>query len=254
MSEAPIRIGIIGGSGLYKMPELTNIEERKIDTPFGSPSDDIIIGTLDGVRVAFVPRHGRGHVLMPTEVPYCANIYALKSLGVERVVSVSACGSLREDYRPGDIVIPDQLYDNTKDDRRRRTFFGDGLVAHVPGGDWAALDLREEGYDRHAIPSGLTVEGDVGVAAQVYAVPVVTMVLQDDPAPILLSYLDVVVQGYLREFGEAGAHDFFATTDGWETPVLDDRSAPRYPRAQVLTPGETAFVDAKLAEYRVRVV
>lgn len=143
MSEAPIRIGIIGGSGLYKMPELTNIEERKIDTPFGSPSDDIIIGTLDGVRVAFVPRHGRGHVLMPTEVPYCANIYALKSLGVERVVSVSACGSLREDYRPGDIVIPDQLYDNTKDDRRRRTFFGDGLVAHVSTADPFCAGLSE---------------------------------------------------------------------------------------------------------------
>ena len=129
----------------------------------------------------------------------------------------------------------------------------DGLVAHVPGGDWAALDLREEGYDRHAIPSGLTVEADVPMAAQVYAVPVLTIEVQDDPAPILMSYLDVVVQGYLREFGEAGAHDFFATTDGWETPVLDDRSAPRYPRAQVLTSGETAFVDAKLREYRVRV-
>ncbi|MCA2012429.1 gamma-glutamylcyclotransferase [Cereibacter sphaeroides] len=130
----------------------------------------------------------------------------------------------------------------------------DGLVAHVPGGDWAALDLREEGYDRHAIPSGLVVEGDPVLAAQVYAVPVRTMVIQDDPAPILMSYLDVVIQGYLREFGEQGAHDFFATTDGWDTPVLDDRAAPRYPRAQVLTPEETAFVDAKLAEYRVTVI
>ncbi|PWE29638.1 gamma-glutamylcyclotransferase [Pararhodobacter marinus] len=130
----------------------------------------------------------------------------------------------------------------------------DGLVAHVPGGDWAALDLREEGYDRHAIPSGLVVEGDPALAAQVYAVPVVSMVVQDDPAPILLSYLDVVVQGYLREFGEVGAHDFFATTDGWDTPVLDDRAAPRYPRAQVLTGSETAFVDARLTEYGVRVV
>ncbi len=89
----------------------------------------------------------------------------------------------------------------------------------MPGGDWAALDLREEGYDRHAIPSGLVVEGDVPVAAQVYAVPVLSMQVQDDPAPILLSYLDVVVQGYLREFGEAGARDFFATTDGWDTVI-----------------------------------
>ena len=129
----------------------------------------------------------------------------------------------------------------------------DGLVAHVPGGDWAALDLREEGYDRHAIPSGLVVEGDVPVAAQVYAVPVLSMQVQDDPAPILLSYLDVVVQGYLREFGEAGARDFFATTDGWETPVRNDRHRPRYPRHQVLTAAEQAFVDAMLVEIGARV-
>jgi len=130
----------------------------------------------------------------------------------------------------------------------------DGLVAHVPGGDWAALDLREDGYDRHAIASGLTVEADVPLAAQVYAVPVRNMVTQEDPAPILLSYLDVVLQGYLREFGEQGGHAFFATTDGWDTPVLDDRAEPRYPRHQVLTAEETAFVDARLLEYRVRVV
>ncbi len=130
MSEDPIRIGVIGGSGLYKMPQLTDIEERQIDTPFGSPSDSIMIGTLNGVRVAFIPRHGRGHVHLPTEVPYRANIYALKTLGVENVIAVSACGSLREDYAPGHIVVPDQLYDNTKD-KRGRTFFGEGLVAHV---------------------------------------------------------------------------------------------------------------------------
>ena len=130
----------------------------------------------------------------------------------------------------------------------------DGLVAHVPGGDWAALDLREEGYGRHAILSGLTVEGDPALAAQVYAVPVLSMEVQDDPAPILMSYLDVVIQGYLREFGVQGAHDFFATTDGWDTPVLNDRAEPRYPRAQVLTPEETAFVDAKLVDYGCRVI
>lgn len=130
MSEETIRIGIIGGSGLYKMAELGDIEERQVETPFGSPSDAIIIGTLRGVRVAFIPRHGRAHILLPTEVPYRANIYALKSLGVEQVLSVSACGSLREDYAPGDIVIPDQLFDHTKSERGR-TFFGDGLVAHI---------------------------------------------------------------------------------------------------------------------------
>lgn len=130
----------------------------------------------------------------------------------------------------------------------------DGLVAHVPGGDWAALDLREEGYDRHAVLSGLTVEEEVPVAAQVYAVPVVNMKRQDDPAPILMSYLDVVIQGYLREFGERGGHEFFATTDGWEVPVVDDRAAPRYPRHQVLRADERAFVDARIVEYGVRVV
>lgn len=130
----------------------------------------------------------------------------------------------------------------------------DGLVALVPGGDWVALDLREEGYDRDPLSAGLTVEGDHPVAAQIYAVPPASMVTQANPAPILLSYLDVVVQGYLREFGEQGAHDFFATTDGWDTPVLNDRAAPRYPRAQVLTGDERAFVDARIADYGVRVI
>ena len=130
----------------------------------------------------------------------------------------------------------------------------DGLVALVPGADWAALDLREEGYDRHPIAGGLTVEGDVPVAAQVYAVAPETMVQQPDPAPILMSYLDVVVQGYLREFGEAGARDFFATTDGWDTPVLNDRAQPRYPRTQVLTGDERALVDALLEGVGGRVI
>ena len=131
MSETPIRIGVIGGSGLYQMEGLTDAEERHISTPFGDPSDAviIIIGTLEGVRVAFVARHGRGHRIMPTEVNYRANIFALKSLGVEQVISVSACGSLREHLHPGEIVIPNQLFDFTK--KREYTFFGDGLVAHI---------------------------------------------------------------------------------------------------------------------------
>ena len=129
MSETPIRIGVIGGSGLYQMEGLTDVEERHISTPFGDPSDAVTIGTLEGVRVAFVARHGRGHRIMPTEVNYRANIFALKSLGVEQVISVSACGSLREHLHPGEIVIPNQLFDFTK--KREYTFFGDGLVAHV---------------------------------------------------------------------------------------------------------------------------
>jgi 5'-methylthioadenosine phosphorylase len=129
MIENPIRIGVIGGSGLYQMEGLTDVEERHVTTPFGDPSDAVVIGTLEGVRVAFVARHGRGHRIMPTEVPYRANIYALKSLGVEQVISISACGSLREHLHPGQIVIPDQLFDFTK--KRTYTFFGDGLVAHI---------------------------------------------------------------------------------------------------------------------------
>jgi len=125
----PIRIGIIGGSGLYEMNDLTDVEERCVSTPFGDPSDSLLIGTLAGVRVAFIARHGRGHHIMPTEVNYRANIFALKSLGVEQVIGVSACGSLREHLHPGEVVIPDQLFDFTK--RRAGTFFGEGLVAHI---------------------------------------------------------------------------------------------------------------------------
>jgi 5'-methylthioadenosine phosphorylase len=125
----PVRIAVIGGSGLYQMEGLTEVEERRVSTPFGDPSDALIMGTLAGVRVAFVPRHGRGHRLTPSEVPYRANIYALKSLGVEHVISVSACGSLREHLHPGEVVIPHQVVDFTK--KREMSFFGRGLVAHI---------------------------------------------------------------------------------------------------------------------------
>jgi 5'-methylthioadenosine phosphorylase len=125
----PISIGIIGGSGLYQMEGLTEVEECRISTPFGDPSDAVIVGTLEGVRVAFIARHGRGHRIMPTEVNSRANIYALKTLGVEQVISISACGSLREHLHPGEIVIPDQIFDFTK--KRVYTFFGNGLVAHI---------------------------------------------------------------------------------------------------------------------------
>ena len=125
------RIGIIGGSGLYQMPELTDVDEIQLQTPFGNPSDAFIVGTLEGERVAFLPRHGRGHRFTPTEVPFRANIYAMKLLGVERILSASAVGSLQEKYAPLDMVIPDQFFDRTRGRVRESTFFGDGIVAHI---------------------------------------------------------------------------------------------------------------------------
>src|SRR5690349_18837021 len=127
-----VKIGIIGGSGLYQMPELTDITEVEVDTPFGKPSDAFIIGTLEGARVAFLPRHGRGHKLTPTELPFRANIYAMKLLGVDYILSVSAVGSLREDYAPTDFCIPDQFFDRTRARAHESTFFSDGIVAHIP--------------------------------------------------------------------------------------------------------------------------
>lgn len=127
MHEA--RVGIIGGSGLYNVEGMTEMRKVKVSTPFGEPSDAIILGSLEGVRVAFLPRHGEGHRISPGELPAKANIYALKSLGVERIISVSAVGSLREEIEPLDIVIPDQLIDATKG--RASTFFSDGIVGHV---------------------------------------------------------------------------------------------------------------------------
>ena len=125
------KIGIIGGSGLYQMPELTDVEEMEVQTPFGNPSDKFILGTLAGERVAFLPRHGIGHRFTPTEVPFRANIYGMKLLGVERILSASAVGSLQEKYAPLDMVIPDQFFDRTRGRVRESTFFGEGLVAHV---------------------------------------------------------------------------------------------------------------------------
>ena len=123
-------IGVIGGSGLYEMDGLEQVEQLQLQTPFGDPSDSFITGVLNGVRMAFLPRHGRGHRYLPSEVNYRANIYAMKSLGVERIISVSAVGSLKEAIAPGQIVIPDQFIDRTRG-IRRDTFFGDGIVAHA---------------------------------------------------------------------------------------------------------------------------
>lgn len=126
----PIPNAVIGGSGLYNLEGLTNIQELDIDTPFGKPSDAIVVGELGNIRVAFLPRHGRGHRISPTELPVRANIWALKSLGVRRIIASSACGSLREDIAPRDIVIPDQLFDRTRY-RAPCTFFDGGIVAHI---------------------------------------------------------------------------------------------------------------------------
>jgi 5'-methylthioadenosine phosphorylase len=141
-----VQIGVIGGSGLYNMPEITDKSSYNIDTPFGKPSADVVIGTLRGKRVAFIPRHGVGHIYTPSTVPYRANLYALKTLGVRFVIAVNACGSLREDYAPGDIVIPDQLYDYTRADRGR-TFFDTGMVAHIGVADPLTPQLSDHLYE-----------------------------------------------------------------------------------------------------------
>jgi len=125
------KTGIIGGSGLYQMPELMDVEEVRVETPFGDPSDAFIVGTLEEERVAFLPRHGRGHRFSPTELPFRANIYGMKMLGVERILSASAVGSLQEQYAPLDMVIPDQFFDRTRARAGESTFFGEGIVAHV---------------------------------------------------------------------------------------------------------------------------
>jgi 5'-methylthioadenosine phosphorylase len=143
MHEA--RVGIIGGSGLYKIEGLTGIEKVMVDTPFGQPSNAIVLGSVEGVKVAFLPRHGEGHRISPSELPAKANIYALKSLGVERIISVSAVGSLKEDIRPLDIVIPDQLIDVTKG--RAGTFFTDGIVGHVSLAEPFCPVLSELSFD-----------------------------------------------------------------------------------------------------------
>jgi 5'-methylthioadenosine phosphorylase len=160
-----VTLAIIGGSGLYAMPGLKQTREYNINTPFGKTSAPIVVGTLEGIRVAFLARHGIGHHITPSEVPYRANIYALKSLRVQRIVSISACGSLKEELAPGHIVIPDQIYDNTHG--RARSFFGDGLVAHISVADPFCADtsnqlesaVRAAGGVLHRGGTFITIEG-----------------------------------------------------------------------------------------------
>ncbi|HXF94016.1 MAG TPA: S-methyl-5'-thioadenosine phosphorylase [Nitrospiraceae bacterium] len=152
-------LGIIGGSGLYEMDGLSQVRRATVRTPFGRPSDDVVLGTLDGVRVAFLSRHGRGHRSNPSEINYRANIYALKSLGVRRVISISAVGSMKEAIKPGEVVLPDQFIDLTR--RRASTFFEGGLVAHVAFGDPVCRSLARS-LSKAAHEAGATVhEGGV---------------------------------------------------------------------------------------------
>jgi 5'-methylthioadenosine phosphorylase len=153
-------IGIIGGSGLYSMPGLTNIREQRITTPFGEPSDAFVLGELSGRKVAFLSRHGRGHLLLPSELNFRANIYAMKTLGVERILSVSAVGSLKEEHKPTDFVIPDQFIDRTF--HRESTFFGHGIVGHIAFGDPVC------GVVGKAIAAGCESVGVVGKSGGTY--------------------------------------------------------------------------------------
>ncbi|HEY4744744.1 MAG TPA: S-methyl-5'-thioadenosine phosphorylase [Desulfuromonadaceae bacterium] len=148
-------IGVIGGSGLYEMEGLEDIRRVRVETPFGEPSDEYVTGVLNGVAMVFLPRHGRGHRLLPSEVNYCANIYGMKRLGVERIISVSAVGSLKEAIEPGHIVIPDQFIDRTKG-IRRDTFFGNGIVAHAGFADPVCHPLSET-LHHAALKAGATV-------------------------------------------------------------------------------------------------
>ena len=163
--NAPV-VGVIGGSGLYEIEGLTDVEEVIMDTPFGAPSDAFITGTLFGIKMVFLPRHGRGHRFLPSEVNYRANIFGMKKLGVTRIISVSAVGSMKEHIVPGDIVIPDQFFDRTQG-RRASTFFGQGIVGHVQFADPVCADLasileksaREIGSTVHAGGTYICIEG-----------------------------------------------------------------------------------------------
>jgi len=165
VAEQQARVAVIGGSGFYEMEGLTDVQKLRIDTPFGPPSDFIMLGNLDGERVAFLPRHGIGHRLLPSDVPARANIYALKTLGVEFLISVSAVGSLREDIEPLHMVVPDQLIDRTRG--RPSTFFGEGLVAHVSFADPFCQELtgllasttRQAGAEVHRGGTYVVIEG-----------------------------------------------------------------------------------------------
>jgi 5'-methylthioadenosine phosphorylase len=159
------RIGVIGGTGLYDIEGMTNVKEVYVDTPFGDPSDTIFLGKLNGVALAFLPRHGRGHRILPGDIPTRANIYAFKSLGVERIIGVNSCGSFKEELAPGHLLVPDQFIDRTR--RRSTTFFGEGVVAHISLAEPFCPELskvlsscaREAGAQVHSGGTYLAMEG-----------------------------------------------------------------------------------------------
>ncbi len=160
MSEPTL--GVIGGSGLYELPGLEDVERLRVRTPFGEPSDEIVVGRLGGTRLAFLPRHGRGHRLLPSELPFRANLCALKTLGAEWVVAVSAVGSLREEIAPGHVVVPDQFIDRTRGRTEESTFFGNGVVAHVQFADPFCTPLS------HALGGAARAQGATVHAGGVY--------------------------------------------------------------------------------------
>ncbi|HEV2274879.1 MAG TPA: S-methyl-5'-thioadenosine phosphorylase [Acidobacteriaceae bacterium] len=157
-------IGIIGGSGLYSMPGLAHLKEVHVSTPFGDPSDALVTGELEGRKVAFLARHGRGHRLLPSELNFRANIYAMKKLGVERILSVSAVGSLKQEHKPTDFVVPDQFIDRTF--LRQSTFFGDGIVAHVTFGDPVCATVAQAILDGSASAEVVAKRGGVYVCME----------------------------------------------------------------------------------------
>ncbi len=167
MPQAKAKIGVIGGSGLYEIAGMTDIEEVNINTPFGKPSDTIVTGKLEEVGIAFLPRHGKGHRIMPTELPSRANIYALKSLGVEHIIAINSAGSFKKEIKPGDLLIPDQFIDRTRS--RVNTFFGEGIVAHIPFAEPFCPELSRVLYES-AQEAGATVH------------PRGTMVVMEGPA------------------------------------------------------------------------
>jgi 5'-methylthioadenosine phosphorylase len=165
MPKPQAKVAVIGGTGLYDIEGLTDIQEVNMDTPFGQPSDIIVIGKLGSTRIAFLPRHGKGHRIMPTEIPSRANIYTLKTLGVKHIIAINSVGSFNESIRPGDLCIPDQLIDRTS--QRHNTFFGDGVVAHIQFAEPFCPDLRivlyqsaiEAGAEAHLGGTYVVMEG-----------------------------------------------------------------------------------------------
>jgi 5'-methylthioadenosine phosphorylase len=164
MLKPEAKIAVIGGTGLYDIEGLTDMQEVNMETPFGPTSDTIVTGSLSGIGLAFLPRHGRGHRLMPTEIPSRANIFALKSLGVEQIIAINSVGSFKEEVRPGELLIPDQLIDRTS--QRKNTFFGEGIVAHIQFAEPFCPDLRRVVFEAAKQAGGTVHDGGTYVVME----------------------------------------------------------------------------------------